>query len=426
MTSARPATAASRDPQARDDRTFVVVGAGLAGARAVEALRQQGFGGRLVLFGDETERPYERPPLSKGYLTGADQRESVFVHPADWYDEHHVDLRLRTTVTAIDRTARQVRSAAGEPVGYDKLLIATGSHPRPFPGIDENTAGVHYLRRIGQSDELKSTLEAVKSLIVVGAGWIGLEITAAARTAGVAVTVVESAELPLLRVLGTEVAQVFADLHREHDVDLRLGVQIDEVVVVDGRATGVRLADGTLISADAIIVGIGAAPNTGLATAAGLAVDNGILVDAALMSSDPDIFAVGDVANAEHPVLGGRIRVEHWANADRQPAVAAAAMLGESVEYVELPYFYTDQYDLGMEYSGYVEPGGYDEVVFRGDVKGREFIAFWVSGGRVLAGMNVNVWDVQDDIKNLVTAGYRGRSVDLVKLADTSVPLVDL
>ncbi len=426
MSTAQPASAASSDLHAHDDRTFVVVGAGLAGARAVDALRAKGFGGRLVLIGDEAERPYERPPLSKGYLNGVDERDSVFVHPAEWYDDHQVDLRLWTTVTAIDRTSRHVEIATGEPIRYDKLLLATGSRPRLWPGLAENMAGVHYLRRIGQSDVLKATIAASRSLVVIGAGWIGLEIAAAARTAGVAVTVVESADLPLLRVLGPEVAQVFADLHREHEVDLRLGVQIAEIVVTDERATGVRLSDGVLISADAIVIGIGAIPNTELAGTAGLDVDNGVLVDAGLTSSDPDVYAAGDIANAEHPLLGRRIRVEHWANADRQPAIAAGSMLGESAGYDELPYFYTDQYDLGMEYLGYVEPGSYDRVVFRGDVPGREFIAFWTLGGRVLAGMNVNVWDVQDDIKRLVTAGYQGRDVDLSKLADPSVPLADL
>ena len=426
MTSAQPATAASSDPRAHDEHTFVVVGAGLAGAKAVEALRQQGFGGQLILIGDETERPYERPPLSKGYLTGSDERDSVFVHPMQWYEENQVDLRLWTTVASVDRSAHLVHLAKGEPVRYDRLLFATGSRPRPFPGLEPDIGGVHYLRRIGDSDRLKETIAAAGSMVVVGAGWIGLEITAAARAAGVAVTVVESADLPLLRVLGPEVAQVFADLHSAHGVDLRFGASIDEIVVDDGRATGIRLADGTLISADAVVVGIGAIPNTELASAAGLDVDNGIRVDATLTSSDPDIFAAGDVANAEHPLLGKRIRVEHWANATKQPAVAAASMLGRSAGYDELPYFFTDQYDLGMEYLGYVDPDGYDEVVFRGDVQAREFIAFWVSAGRVLAGMNVNVWDVQDDIKKLVTAGYQGRSVDLARLADASVPLGDL
>ncbi len=417
MTMAHPAGAAS-DTESRDERTFVIVGAGLAGAKAAEALLDKGFAGRIVLVGDETEPPYERPPLSKGYLKGSDERDSVFVHPASWYGAHRVDLRLSTTVTGIDPAAHLVLVADGDPIRYDKLLLTTGCRPRPFPGLPDGTAGVHYLRRIGQSDELKATISAASSIVVVGAGWIGLEITAAAREAGVAVTVVEPAELPLLRVLGPEVAQVFADLHRQHEVDLHLGVQISEILVADGRATGVRLEDGKVVSGDAVVIGIGAIPNIDLAAAAGLDVGNGVLVDAGLRSSDPDIFAAGDIANAEHPLINRRIRVEHWANATKQPAVAAASMLGEPATYDELPYFYTDQYDLGMEYVGYIEPGGYDRVVFRGDVPGREFIAFWVSEGRVLAGMNVNVWDVQDELARLVTAGYAGTQVDLEKLAD--------
>ena len=426
MTTAQPAGAASSDPSARDDRMFVVIGASLAGAKAVESLREQGFGGRLVLVGDETERPYERPPLSKGYLAGSDERDSVFVHPVDYYDQHGIDLRLWTEVVAIDRAAHLVSVADGDPITYDKLLIATGARPRRFPGATPNLAGVHHLRRLGDADELKRTFAEIGSLVVIGAGWIGLEITAAARAAGVAVTVVEAADLPLLRVLGPEVAEVFADLHRAHDVDLRLGATIDEITSEAGRATGVRLGDGTLVTGDAVVVAIGVDPNTELAATAGLEVDNGIVVDASLQSSDPDIFAAGDVANAAHPLLGKRIRVEHWANARNQPAVAASAMLGRSAEYSALPYFFTDQYDLGMEYVGYVEPGGYDRVVFRGDVSGREFLAFWLSGGRVLAAMNVNIWDVQDDLARLVRAGYRGEPVDVEKLVDASVALADL
>jgi 3-phenylpropionate/trans-cinnamate dioxygenase ferredoxin reductase component len=399
---------------------FVIVGASLAGAKAAETLREEGFDGPLVLIGEESERPYERPPLSKDYLLGKADRETIYVHPRSWYAEHHVDLRLGTRVTGLDPGAHEVVLADASRVGYAKLLLATGSSPRrlPVPGADAD--GVHYLRRVGDSDQIRAAFQTASRIAVIGAGWIGLETTAAARAAGVEVTVLEAAELPLLRVLGREVAQVFAGLHREHGVDLRFGVQVDQITGSGGRADGVRLADGSHVPADAVIVGIGITPNTQLAEAAGLEVGNGIVTDARLGSSDPDIYAAGDVANAYHPLLGRHIRVEHWANALNQPQTAARAMLGQDAAYDLVPYFYTDQYDLGMEYAGYVEPGGYDQVVFRGDVERREFIAFWLGGGRVLAGMNVNIWDVNEAIQAIVRGG---RTVDTGRLADPDVPL---
>ncbi|MEU9304467.1 FAD-dependent oxidoreductase [Streptomyces sp. NPDC048269] len=405
------------------NNTFVIVGASLAGAKAAQTLREEGFDGPVVLLGEEDERPYARPPLSKGYLLGKDERDTVYVHPPRWYAEHDVDLWLGATVTAVDPTGHEVTLADGSRIGYEKLLLTTGSSPRRLtvPGADLD--GVHYLRRLADSDRLKESFESASRIVVTGAGWIGLETAAAARAAGVEVTVLETAELPLLRVLGREVAQVFADLHTDHGVDLRFGVQVAEITGSGGRANGVLLADGSRIDADAVIVGVGITPNTQLADAAGLEVDNGIRVDAHLHTSLPDIYAAGDVANAFHPLLGKHIRVEHWANAVNQPQVAAKAMLGRDVAYDRVPYFFTDQYDLGMEYTGYVEPGGYDQVVFRGRRDTREFIAFWLSGGRVLAGMNVNVWDVTDPIRALVTSG---RAVDASELADVDVPLPQL
>src|SRR6516165_930084 len=399
---------------------YVIAGASLAGAKAAEGLREQGYDGPVVLIGEETDRPYERPPLSKDYLLGKADRETMFVHPLAWYAEHDIDLRLGARVTGLDPAAHEVTLADGSRIGYAKLLLATGSTPRrlPVPGADLD--GVHYLRRVADSDRIKETFAAASRVAVIGAGWIGLETTAAARAAGVEVTVLEAAELPLLRVLGREVAEVFAGLHRDHGVDLRFGVQVAEITAPGGRADGVRLADGSRIPADVVIVGVGITPNVQLAADAGLKVANGIVTDAGLRSSDPDIYATGDVANAYHPPLGRHIRVEHWANALNQPQAAARAMLGQDVAYDLVPYFYTDQYDLGMEYAGYVEPGGYDQIVFRGDAGRREFIAFWLSEGRVLAGMNVNVWDVNDAIQALVSDG---RQMDPARLADPGVPL---
>jgi len=403
-----------------ESSAYVIVGASLAGVKAAEALREEGFRGPVVLIGDEAERPYERPPLSKDYLLGKAERDTIYVHPASWYAENGVELRLGVPVAGVDRAAREVALADGSRTGYAKLLLATGSSPRhiPVPGADAD--GVLYLRRVADSERIKAAFLSASRVAVIGAGWIGLETAAAARAAGAEVTVMEAGELPLLRVLGAEAAQVFASLHREHGVDLRCGVQVSEITGAGGRADGVRLADGSHVAADVVIVGVGITPNTQLAEAAGLETGNGVIVDAGLRSSDPDIFAAGDVAHAYHPLLGRHIRVEHWFNALHQPQTAARAMLGQDVAYDHVPYFYTDQYDLGMEYAGYVEPGGYDQVVFRGDVDKREFIAFWLAGGRVLAGMNVNVWDVNDAIQALVRGGL---PVDPVRLADPGVAL---
>ena len=405
------------------DRTHVIVGASLAGAKAAETLRAEGFDGPVVLIGEESDRPYERPPLSKDYLLGKAERETLYVHPQEWYAEHDVDLRLGVTVTAIDRAAHEVSLADGSKAGYAKLLLATGSSPRrlSLPGADLD--GVLYLRSAGDSDRIRTAFQGASQVAVIGAGWIGLETAAAARAAGAEVTVLEMADLPLLRVLGRQVAQVFADLHKDNGVDLRCGVQTLEITGRGGKAAGVRLADGSHIEADVVIVGVGITPNSQLASAAGLEVDNGIWADAQLRSSDPDIFAAGDVANAFHPLLGKHVRVEHWANALNQPQTAAKAMLGQDVAYDMVPYFFTDQYDLGMEYAGYVEPDGYDEVVFRGDAGRREFIAFWLGGGRVLAGMNVNVWDVNEAIQALVRSGQQ---VGSGALSDPATPLESL
>jgi 3-phenylpropionate/trans-cinnamate dioxygenase ferredoxin reductase subunit len=387
--------------------TFVIIGAGLAGAKAAEALREQGYDGELILFGDEQLPPYERPPLSKGYLAGQSPWDDALVHPPSWYAEHDVDLRLGTRVSALHPDEHTVD--AGEPIRYDKLLLATGSTPRHLPGDDD----LLHLRRRADSDAVRTAFGAGR-MVIVGGGWIGLEVAAAARQAGTEVTVLEAAVQPLLAQIGPELAEDLAALHRDHGVDLRTGVTVSEL-----HADGVRLDDGTSVEGT-VLVAIGARPNTDLAEKASLAVDDGVLVDASLRTTDPDIYAAGDIANAEHPFLQRRVRVEHWANALNQPAVAAAAMLGAAdASYDDLPYFYTDQYDLGMEYIGLASD--YAGVVIRGDRAGREFIAFWLDAEqRVLAGMNVNVWDVTDPIAALIRSR---QPVDPSRLADPDVPL---
>jgi NADPH-dependent 2,4-dienoyl-CoA reductase/sulfur reductase-like enzyme len=378
------------------DQTFVIVGSGLAAGKAVEQLRTDGFEGAVVLYGDEHHLPYERPPLSKGYLTGADPLESAFVHEPGWYDDHDVDLRLGTRVTAIDTAKHEVVDEAGRRRRYDKLLLTTGSSPRHLPMADGSGAPVAYLRTIEDSQRLRDAFERGTRVAVVGAGWIGLEVAAAARGAGCEVTVLESLDLPLLRVLGPEVAKHFADLHREHGVDLRTSVQVEDVRN-DGGETVVHLAGGDTVTADLLVVGIGVTPNDALAREAGLATDNGVLVDEQLRSSDPDVLAAGDVANHLHPVLGRRIRVEHWDTAIEQGKAAARAMLGEGAPYTRLPYFYSDQYDLGMEYVGSVGPDGYDEVVLRPGEPGA-FRAYWVKDQIVQAAMHANDWDASDEL----------------------------
>ena len=403
--------------------SFVIIGGGLAAAKAAEALRDNGFDGHLTVFADEEHLPYERPPLSKEYLAGKKSLTDFTVHNSDWYRDNNVDLRLSTRVAALDAADHTVSLADGTTVRYDKLLLATGSASRrpPIPGSD--AGGVHYLRTYEDAVALNSVLTEGAALAVVGAGWIGLEVAAGARQRGVDVTVVEAAKQPLLAALGETVGEVFATLHRQHGVDLLLETQVEEITRADGAASGLRTRDGASIAADAVLVAVGAKPNIELAEQAGLSIgDGGVLVDASLRTSDPDIYAVGDIAAAEHPLFGTRIRTEHWANALKQPAVAVAGMLGTPGEYAELPYFFTDQYDLGMEYVGHAP--SFERVVFRGDVAGREFVAFWLDrDDRVLAGMNVNVWDVLDDVKALI----RSRApVDVGKLRDPRSSLADL
>jgi 3-phenylpropionate/trans-cinnamate dioxygenase ferredoxin reductase subunit len=402
-----------------NSRTFVIIGGGLGGAKAAEALREKDFDGQIIVCAEEDHLPYERPPLSKEFLAGKKSLDDFTVHDSAWYRENEIDLRLNARVLSVDRAAHTVELPDNTRVEYDKLLLATGSRSRrlPIPGSD--AAGVHYLRTFEDASALNSALAEGSSLAVVGAGWIGLEVAASARQRDVNVTVVETAKLPLVGAVGEEVGAVFAALHRDHGVDLRLDSEVKEITT-DGKATGLRLGDGSSVAADAVLVAVGAQPNIELADQAGLSTgDGGVLVDAALRTSDHDIYAVGDIAAAEHPLFGSRIRTEHWANALKQPAVAAAGMLGEKAEYTELPYFFTDQYDLGMEYAGYAPT--YNRVVFRGDVDGREFVAFWLDAdNRVLAGMNVNIWDVLDDVKSLI----RSKSaVDPEKLADPQAPL---
>ena len=403
-----------------ETRTIVIVGASLAGAKAAETLRREGFAGRVVLIGEERDRPYERPPLSKGYLRGDEEEIKIFVHDEGFYAEQGIELRTSTRVEAVDPSASQVVLEAGERVGYDKLLLTTGAAPRRLtvPGAD--LPGVHYLRDVGDADGLAVAIGQARRVVVVGAGWIGSEVAASARQMGAEVAMVAPGAAPLAGVMGPEVGAVFRRLHADHGVDLYLGTGVEEVVGTDA-AEGVRTADGRVVEADLVVVGIGVVPRTELAEAAGIRIGNGIEVSEHLETSVPGVFAAGDVAAAWHPGLGERVRVEHWANALHQGPTAAENMLGAGVAYDRVPYFFSDQYDFGMEYSGYARK--WDRVVFRGNPDEGKFIAFWIADGRVVAGMNANVWEVTGPIQALIRSR---QPVDIARLTDPAVPLEEL
>jgi 3-phenylpropionate/trans-cinnamate dioxygenase ferredoxin reductase component len=396
--------------------TFVIVGAGLAGAKAAEALREEGFDGRLILVGDEPERPYERPPLSKEYLRG-ESAEKPYVHPESFYVDSGIELWTSTRVTGIDTGLRELLLEGDRRQGYDRLLVTTGAVPRRLDVPGAELGGIHYLRTLADSERIGEQIERGQRLVVVGSGWIGSEIAASARQKGSDVTVLERAALPLERVLGTEVGRIYLDLHRDHGIEFRPETTVERFEGV-GSVERVRTRDGASIDAEFVVVGVGVAPRTGLVESAELRIDNGILVDERLETSVPGVFAAGDVANAHHPFYGRPLRVEHWANALNQGPVAARAMLGKRASYDEIPYFFSDQYDMGMEYGGFATD--WDEVVFRGDVAAREFVAFWLKDERLVAGMNVNVWDVNDAIRELIRSRRR---LDPRDLADPDVPL---
>jgi 3-phenylpropionate/trans-cinnamate dioxygenase ferredoxin reductase subunit len=403
-------------------RTYVIVGASLAGAKAAEALREHGYAERIVLIGAEAERPYERPGLSKGYLLGAEDRAVLAVHDERWYTDNAVELLLGRRAMRLDRAAHEVELDGGERIGYTKLLLATGSSARRLPVPGGDLDGVHYLRQIEDSTRLREAIRGGGRVVVVGAGWIGLETAAAARQYGCAVTVIEPSPTPLSAALGPEMGGLFTQLHRQHGVDLRIGRGVTGLRG-NGRVAAVVTDDGTETPADVVIVGIGARPNTELAEHAQLLVDNGIVVDESLRTEDQDVYAAGDAANSFHPWYGRRIRVEHWANALHGGPVAAQAMLGQPVVHDHLPYFFTDQYDLGMEFAGWFAPGGYDTLVTRGDLDGQAFHAFWLAGNRVVAGMHVNLWD--EGIAPVQQLIRSRRPVNPDRLADTTIPLTD-
>jgi 3-phenylpropionate/trans-cinnamate dioxygenase ferredoxin reductase component len=402
-----------------EKKTFLIVGAGLAGAKAAETLRADGFDGRLILIGEEPHRPYERPPLSKDYLRG-EAEDDPFVHEEGFYAEREIELWTSTRMTGIDPSSHEIALADGRRQAYDRLLLATGAAPRRLEVPGSELDGIHYLRTLDDSERIGKLIEAGGRLVVIGSGWIGAEIAASARQKCCEVTMLEMAALPLERVLGPELGRIYRDVHRDHGVEFMPETTVQRF---EGSGTVERAitSAGGSIDADFVVVGIGVVPRIDALEAPGLEIDNGVVTDEGLATSLPDVFAAGDLANASHPRYGRQIRVEHWANALNQGPAAAKAMLGEQVSYDEIPYFFSDQYETGMEYSGYATE--WDEVLFRGDVDAREFIAFWLKDSRVLAGLNMNVWDVSDPIRELI--GSR-QKVDADRLRNPDVPLNDL
>jgi NADPH-dependent 2,4-dienoyl-CoA reductase/sulfur reductase-like enzyme len=401
-------------------RTFVIVGASLTGGKAAGELRERGFDGDVILVGTETEVPYERPPLTKDHLRGESPREKAYVHPADYYDSHDIQLMTGTTATAIDPGAATVTLDDGRTLSYDKLLIATGAEPRRIsvPGAD--LSGIHYLRTLDDCETLRALVLGGGHVAVVGAGWIGSEFAASARQMGADVTLIDPLPLPNERIFGPEIGSFYRDVHAQHGVELVLGDAVDSFTG-NGAVSAVHTSAGKRVECDFAVVGIGVQPRVALAADAGLDIENGIVVTDGFQTSSPDIYAAGDVANAYNPFYDRRIRVEHWSNALNGGPAAARAMLGEQVSYDRIPYFFSDQYDVGMEYSGYAT--SWDEVVFRGDREKGEFIAFWRSDGRVVAGMNVNVWDVNEHVQALIRSR---RQIDSAALTDADTPLESL
>jgi 3-phenylpropionate/trans-cinnamate dioxygenase ferredoxin reductase component len=398
--------------------TFVIVGAGLAGAKAAETLRADGFDGRLLLVGDEAERPYERPPLSKAYLRGETDRDSLYVHQDGFYAAQEIELRPSTPVRSVAPSGHQLELASGERISYDRLLLATGAAPRRLrvPGAD--LAGIHYLRTRQDSDVLAAAAAQAEHVVVVGTGWIGSEAAASLRQLGRDVTLIGPDTAPLAPVLGPEIGCVYRDLHADHGVRLALGTRVAGFRG-HGRVEAVLTDDGRTIEGDLVLVGTGAAARTELAEAAGLPVRNGLLANEQLEAvGAAGVYAAGDVAAAWHPRYQSYLRVQHWANALNQGAAAARNMLGIPTPYTRLPYFYSDQYDLGMEYSGFAPT--WDRVIVRGDPATRQFIAFWLKDQRVVAGMNAGVWDVTEPIQTLIRGGW---PVDPARLADPDIPL---
>lgn len=412
-----------------DAGKIVIAGGGLAGATAAQTLRSEGHTGPVILLGMEKHHPYLRPPLSKEYLLGKAAEDTVPVAPEGWYEENDVDLRLGISVTGIHPDARTVGLSDGTSLDYGSLLLATGATPRRLPLAGSELSGVSTFRTLDDSRRLRLNLgPGGKNVVMIGSGWIGMELAAAAATYANKVTLLGVEDIPLTDAIGPELGRFFRSLHEANGVSFRLPASAREIIGEAGTVTGVITDSGELLPADVVVIAVGVDPEAQLARSAGLELDNGILTDASLRTSAPGIFAAGDVANALHPFTGEHHRSEHWSNALNGGKVAAQAMLGQDATHSTIPYFYTDQFDVSMEYSGFPTLAEGAEPVIRGSLERKEFIAFWQRDSRVVAGMSVN-WPrkarpgAQKTIKALISARTPVRPE---RLADGTVGLDQL
>jgi len=404
---------------------FAIVGAALAGARAAAVLREEAFDGDIVLIGAESRLPYNRPPLSKGYLRGEDRFEDQLVNPGDYYAAHGIELRLGAPAVAIDAQTKSVELRGGDRVGYDRLLVATGGRNRRLSAPGADLEGIFQLRTVEDCDRIRAAARKGQRAVVVGLGFIGCEVSASLRQLGVEVTAVEGNRAPLARVLGEEVGAVLAGIHRDKGVELVLE---DSVVAFEGtrRVERVRTKQGRRLDCELVVAGIGIEPNVELLAAAGAAVGNGLLVDERCRTSLPDVYAAGDVTNHLHPIFG-RLRVEHWNNAYQQGRAAARSMLDKPEPYDYVHSFWSDQYEHLIEYVGFA--AAWDRLVFRGRPDSRRFLGFYLSGGVVRAAVGLDRGGDPDDPKadgelKTVAGLIRGRvPVDPDKLSHEGVAL---
>ncbi|MFF2110569.1 NAD(P)/FAD-dependent oxidoreductase [Rhodococcus koreensis] len=397
--------------------TIVTIGAGQTAAVAARTLRRRGFDGRILLVGDEPHAPYQRPPLSKEFLAGQEDRESLMLLPDAWRDQQNVELLTGTTVTRIDASGGSVELSDGRSIAADAVLVATGGRPRTMPVTGPAPERVHYLRTIDDAERLAAQLRPGVRLVLIGGGFVGLEIAATARTLGAEVTVLEADAVPLARILGPEMGDICTRLQRENGVTVRGGVRVDAVTT---RPDGVLIAleGGDVIEADVVVVGIGIVPNVEVAQASGLAVDGGILVDAQGRTSVPRVYAAGDVAARFSDAAGRHVRVEHFDNASKQGAATANLMLGRVGAVDPAHWFWSDQFGKNIQFTG---AATYTDLVFRGDADSGEFTAFYLDRGVVRGAFTLDRGEEIGAARELI-----GRAIAPARLADESVDLFDL
>ncbi|MCL3819421.1 NAD(P)/FAD-dependent oxidoreductase [Aeromicrobium wangtongii] len=398
--------------------TFVIVGANLAGGRAAESLRLRGFAGRVVLVGEEPYGPYERPPLSKQVLKGTMTPDDTLLRPTEGWESSGVELLTGRRITRLLPSESRVELDDGRALAADKVLLCTGARVRRLAVEGADLAGVHYLRTLEDALAVRERLLPGAPVVVIGAGFIGAEVAASAREVGCEVTLVELAPLPMSRVLGDDIAAAYVRFHRDRGVDVRTGVGVDRIEGTGGEVRAVVTTDGARLEASLVVIGVGIAPADELARAAGIAVDNGIVVDEFCQTSNPAVLAAGDVANAPNALMGRRVRFEHWQNAQNQAVAAAGTMLGEQVEFCELPWFWSDQFDLGLQLTG--DPSSGDRVVVRGAIEDADFCAFYLADGAMVGAVALNR---PRELRAAMGLVRRRAVIELDALADAMVDL---